>query len=155
MQHSALAQKGFQSYMRAYATHPSNEKHIFHVRNLHIGHLAKAFALREAPSNIKGAPSQSSASGPKHAVAPQTERMKAKAKYIPGNSKDATGANSIAPRHSKVKERSKKKLTVAERMQEVMKAQGKLTKKDGHIVSGGGADEFQVAGADALERLAR
>ncbi|KAG8979485.1 hypothetical protein FRC05_008474 [Tulasnella sp. 425] len=153
--HSALAQKGFQSHMRAYATHPSNEKHIFHVRNLHIGHLAKAFALREAPSNIKGTPSQSSASGPKQAVAPQTERMKAKAKYIPGNSKDATGANSIAPRASKVKERSKKKLTVAERMQVVMKTQGKLTKKDGHIVSGGGADEFQVAGADALERLAR
>ncbi|KAG2363926.1 hypothetical protein BDR07DRAFT_1402828 [Suillus spraguei] len=27
-------------------------KHIFHVRHLHIGHLAKAFALREAPKAI-------------------------------------------------------------------------------------------------------
>ncbi|KAG8930483.1 ATP-dependent RNA helicase dbp7 [Tulasnella sp. 417] len=153
--HSALAQKGFQSHMRAYATHPSDEKHIFHVRNLHIGHLAKAFALRDAPGNIKGAPSQASTSASKQTAAPQTERMKAKAKYIPVSKKDATGANSVAPRASKVKERSAKKLTVAERMQEVMKAQGKLTKKDGHIVSGGGANEFQVAGANALERLAR
>ncbi|KAG9017498.1 ATP-dependent RNA helicase dbp7 [Tulasnella sp. 427] len=153
--HTALAQKGFQSHMRAYATHPSNEKHIFHVRNLHLGHLAKAFALRDAPSNIKSGVVQSSTSAaPKQAMIPQTERMKAKAKYMPGNKKDATGANSIAPRTSKVKERMKKKLTVSERMQEVMKSQGRLTKKDGHIVSGGGADEFQVAGGDALERLA-
>ncbi|KAG2079158.1 hypothetical protein BDR04DRAFT_1137935 [Suillus decipiens] len=38
--------------MRAYATHPSNEKHIFRVRHLHIGHLAKAFTLHEAPKTI-------------------------------------------------------------------------------------------------------
>ncbi|KAG1847929.1 P-loop containing nucleoside triphosphate hydrolase protein [Suillus subluteus] len=47
-----FARGAFTSYTRAYATHPSNEKHIFHVRHLHIGHLAKAFALREAPNTI-------------------------------------------------------------------------------------------------------
>lgn len=42
----------FQSFVRAYATYPSDLKTIFHVRNLHLGHLAKSFGLREAPSNI-------------------------------------------------------------------------------------------------------
>lgn len=40
--------------MRAYATHPSSEKHIFDIRYLHMGHLAKAFALRDAPTNVTG-----------------------------------------------------------------------------------------------------
>ncbi|KAG2201675.1 hypothetical protein INT47_003901 [Mucor saturninus] len=47
-----LARKAFWSTCRAYATHPAAEKHIFHVKRLHLGHLAKSFALREAPSNI-------------------------------------------------------------------------------------------------------
>ncbi|KZO93101.1 DEAD-domain-containing protein, partial [Calocera viscosa TUFC12733] len=51
-ENSALARKAFASHIRAYATHPSEEKHLFHVRNLHLGHLAKAFALREAPSTM-------------------------------------------------------------------------------------------------------
>jgi ATP-dependent RNA helicase DDX31/DBP7 len=28
------------------------EKHIFHIKKLHLGHIAKSFCLREAPSNI-------------------------------------------------------------------------------------------------------
>jgi len=46
------ARKAYLSHMRAYSTHPSNEKHIFHIRHLHIGHLAKAFALRDAPTAV-------------------------------------------------------------------------------------------------------
>lgn len=53
-----LARKAFSSHVRAYATHPSNEKEIFHVKNLHLGHLAKAFGLREAPAGIGGVPKQ-------------------------------------------------------------------------------------------------
>lgn len=47
-----MARQAFHSYLRAYATHPVDEKHIFHVKNLHTGHLAKAFALRDAPSHM-------------------------------------------------------------------------------------------------------
>ncbi|KAI7906074.1 P-loop containing nucleoside triphosphate hydrolase protein [Cokeromyces recurvatus] len=47
-----LARKAFWSTCRAYATHPGSEKHIFHIKRVHLGHLAKSFALREAPSNI-------------------------------------------------------------------------------------------------------
>jgi len=36
---------------------------MFHIRRLHLGHLAKAFALREAPSNA--ASSTQKSSGPK------------------------------------------------------------------------------------------
>lgn len=50
---ATLARKAFLSHIRAYATHPSNEKDLFHVRFLHLGHLAKSFALREAPDVIK------------------------------------------------------------------------------------------------------
>ncbi|ORY96299.1 P-loop containing nucleoside triphosphate hydrolase protein [Syncephalastrum racemosum] len=48
-----LARKAYKSSMRAYATHAAAEKHIFHVRKLHLGHMAKSFAMREAPSNLK------------------------------------------------------------------------------------------------------
>ena len=41
--------------MRAYATHAAAEKHVFHVRKLHLGHMAKSFGLREAPSKLQEA----------------------------------------------------------------------------------------------------
>eukprot|EP01117_Protostelium_nocturnum_P018360 TRINITY_DN7664_c0_g1_i1.p1 TRINITY_DN7664_c0_g1~~TRINITY_DN7664_c0_g1_i1.p1 ORF type:complete len:691 (+),score=308.33 TRINITY_DN7664_c0_g1_i1:55-2073(+) len=44
-----LARKGFSSFVKAYSTHSKETKHIFHVRNLHLGHLAKSFGLREQP----------------------------------------------------------------------------------------------------------
>ncbi|CAB4406736.1 unnamed protein product [Rhizophagus irregularis] len=49
---TTLAQKAYSSHIRAYATHVSTEKHIFHVKKLHLGHIAKSFGLREAPSNV-------------------------------------------------------------------------------------------------------
>ncbi|KAJ2781161.1 ATP-dependent RNA helicase dbp7 [Coemansia interrupta] len=47
-----LAKQAFLSSIRAYATHGASEKRIFHVRFLHFGHLAKAFALRETPAQV-------------------------------------------------------------------------------------------------------
>ena len=41
-----------QSFVRSYTTYPSNLKHIFHLRNLHLGHAAKSFGLRDAPNNL-------------------------------------------------------------------------------------------------------
>lgn len=43
----------FRSFIGAYNTFPSSTKHVFHSRNLHLGHLAKSFALRETPSDLK------------------------------------------------------------------------------------------------------
>lgn len=51
-QHLIAAKTAYQSFVRAYATYPSHLKHIFHVKTLHLGHVAKSFALREAPKEM-------------------------------------------------------------------------------------------------------
>jgi ATP-dependent RNA helicase DDX31/DBP7 len=45
-----LAVDAFRSYVRAYAAHRGELKSIFQVRKLHLGHVAKSFGLRDAPS---------------------------------------------------------------------------------------------------------
>ncbi len=47
-----MARKAFVSHVRAYATHVVKERAIFDVKALHLGHLAKAFALRERPGEF-------------------------------------------------------------------------------------------------------
>lgn len=48
-----LGRQAFQSFVRAYAAHSSDLKHIFVVRGLHLGHVAKSFALATPPSALK------------------------------------------------------------------------------------------------------
>ncbi|KAN0067451.1 P-loop containing nucleoside triphosphate hydrolase protein [Elaphomyces granulatus] len=50
--HLELARRAFQSHVRAYATHVSSERSMFNIKELHLGHLAKSFALRDRPSKI-------------------------------------------------------------------------------------------------------
>lgn len=47
-----MARRGYQSHVRAYATHVAAERGIFDIKQLHLGHLAKAFGLRDRPGNI-------------------------------------------------------------------------------------------------------
>lgn len=47
-----MARRAFVSHVRAYATHVAKERGMFDVKGLHLGHLAKAFALRERPGNM-------------------------------------------------------------------------------------------------------
>ncbi|XP_040261203.1 probable ATP-dependent RNA helicase DDX31 isoform X3 [Bufo bufo] len=49
---SLSAKNALQSYIRSYATYPKNLKHVFHIRSLHLGHVAKSFGLRDAPQNL-------------------------------------------------------------------------------------------------------
>jgi len=132
--------------MRAYATHPTNEKHMFHIRHLHIGHLAKSFALREAPTIVTGA-------GKK----PSARTRKDGAKTGAGTTKKAHKQVSPAKAHSRGRERDKDwdeghDGEAERRMQDAVRAQGKLSKKGGVMVSGG-TSEFQIAGRNALEKL--
>lgn len=46
------ASNAFVSHVRAYATHMSLERMYFNVKTLHLGHLAKAFGLRETPKKL-------------------------------------------------------------------------------------------------------
>lgn len=52
-----LARQGFRSHVRAYATHVKDERVFFDISQLHLGHSAKSFGLREAPTGIGGGPS--------------------------------------------------------------------------------------------------
>ena len=47
-----LSRRAYQSHVRAYATHVAAERPIFNIKELHLGHLAKSFALRDRPSKI-------------------------------------------------------------------------------------------------------
>lgn len=131
--------------MRAYATHPSNEKHIFHIRHLHMGHLAKAFALREAPKTVTG-----SGGGGGNSAGRNGSGKKS-------NSKLLHAKKAVNGRPEKESQRGKDwdeahDPDAERRMQEIVRAQGRLTKKGGLMISSG-TSEFQIAGGAALEKL--
>ncbi|KAK5658335.1 hypothetical protein OQA88_2311 [Cercophora sp. LCS_1] len=46
--------QAFRSHIRAYATHVKDERVYFDMTQLHLGHMAKAFGLREPPGGIGG-----------------------------------------------------------------------------------------------------
>ncbi|KAJ0118694.1 ATP-dependent RNA helicase dbp-7 [Diaporthe amygdali] len=48
------ARQAFRSHIRAYATHVKEERHVFDIQQLHLGHIAKSYGLREAPGGIGG-----------------------------------------------------------------------------------------------------
>ncbi|EFW99290.1 ATP dependent RNA helicase [Grosmannia clavigera kw1407] len=48
------ARQAFRSHIRAYATHVRDERVYFDITQLHLGHTAKSFGLREAPGGIGG-----------------------------------------------------------------------------------------------------
>lgn len=133
--------------MRAYATHPADEKHMFHVRHLHIGHLAKAFALREAPSNIgqKG--------GPRINAASFKSRTKSNSR-VNETSRKSDGRNAGNKRKQANDPDSdyENPNSAEKRMQEVVRRQGRLVKKAGLLVASG-TDDFQIAGGYDLEKL--
>ena len=52
----SLASKAFQSWVGSYSCREKSTRSIFNVRMLHLGHIAKSFSLRDAPSSI-GKPS--------------------------------------------------------------------------------------------------
>ncbi|KAK5728481.1 ATP-dependent RNA helicase dbp7 [Elasticomyces elasticus] len=55
--HLEQARRAYQSHVRAYATHVTAERAMFDMKALHLGHLAKAFGLRDKPGRI-GVPGQ-------------------------------------------------------------------------------------------------
>uniref|UniRef100_A0A8C3QZ86 ATP-dependent RNA helicase n=1 Tax=Cyanoderma ruficeps TaxID=181631 RepID=A0A8C3QZ86_9PASS len=54
------AKKALQSFLCAYTTYPRDLKHIFHIKSLHLGHVAKSFGLRDAPQNLTALPTAGS-----------------------------------------------------------------------------------------------
>lgn len=48
----AMAKKGFLSHVRSYASYPKAMREVVSFKALHLGHLAKAYCLREPPSTL-------------------------------------------------------------------------------------------------------
>ena len=46
----AVAEAGFRGAVRAYATYPASLKPYFHIKKMHLGHVAHAWGLKDAPS---------------------------------------------------------------------------------------------------------
>ncbi|KAI0039638.1 DEAD-domain-containing protein [Auriscalpium vulgare] len=147
-ENAELARKAFASHMRAYATHPSDEKHLFHIRHLHIGHLAKAFALREAPSSLKSHSASSKAK----------DKTKAKTKFRADKDIGAVPASKVKLRAGTKGRRpddddgSEDEAEAERRMREAVRKQGKLVRKGGVMMSSGAA-EFQLASGYDLEKM--
>uniref|UniRef100_A0A8C3QZ63 ATP-dependent RNA helicase n=1 Tax=Cyanoderma ruficeps TaxID=181631 RepID=A0A8C3QZ63_9PASS len=64
------AKKALQSFLCAYTTYPRDLKHIFHIKSLHLGHVAKSFGLRDAPQNLTALPT----AGSKRKTKPRPKR---------------------------------------------------------------------------------
>ncbi|GAA5881115.1 hypothetical protein JCM3774_000877 [Rhodotorula dairenensis] len=130
---ASLARKAFQAHVRAYATHPAAEKHLFNLKALHLGHLAKSFGMREAPGHHLA-----SGSGP--------ARKKARVTASTSTAGGHKGAKAVVPEEHSGFEvgRRRKTLDAEARMRKLMR---------GPQANGGG--EFQIAGASELEGLAR
>ncbi|KAK2766817.1 ATP-dependent RNA helicase dbp7 [Arachnomyces sp. PD_36] len=47
-----MGRRAYQSHIRAYATHIAAERNMFNIKDLHLGHLAKSFGLRDRPGKI-------------------------------------------------------------------------------------------------------
>ena len=76
-----MARRAYVSHVRAYATHVAKERDMFDVKALHLGHLAKAFALRERPGNMGRGPTVGDKSARRNA-GPQRSAPR---KEAPGN----------------------------------------------------------------------
>lgn len=47
-----MARNAFVSSVKAYSTHLKDTKEFFALKELHLGHLAKSFAVREPPKEL-------------------------------------------------------------------------------------------------------
>ncbi|KEF54192.1 uncharacterized protein A1O9_09987 [Exophiala aquamarina CBS 119918] len=117
-----LAKRAFQSHVRAYATHIAAERKWFDIKDLHLGHLAKAFGLRDAPGRVNLVGQGRSGAGGK------SSRARG------GNSEGQT-TNSGAGGAGDGGEPDES----AKKMREKVRLNRKL------MMGGGGADEFNIA----------
>ncbi|GME86702.1 unnamed protein product [[Candida] boidinii] len=70
-----IATNAFISHIRAYTTHLSSERDCFNVKKLHLGHLAKAFALRETPKKLAANNTNSESKKPKETAKTKMYRI--------------------------------------------------------------------------------
>ena len=114
---------------------------MFHIRHLHLGHLAKAFALREAPTALTSGKGAKASAKAKHRTA---KTSGAPSSEYGSKKKRAREVHNSDDEHDVA--------DAEKRMEKVVREQGRLTKKGGKMVSSG-TGEFQLAGGDYLDKL--
>lgn len=126
--------------MRAYSTHPIEEKRFFHVKSIHLGHLAKAFALREAP-------------GMAAAAVAKPKKEKERKNKLGNKRKREEGEDEDEPKKGG-KETTARNET-ERRMYEAVRKQGRQYKSGGALgaFSGNAGGEFHVMDTSALEKM--
>ncbi|KAL1953308.1 hypothetical protein VTO42DRAFT_3015 [Malbranchea cinnamomea] len=119
-----MARRAYQSHIRAYATHVASERSMFNIKELHLGHLAKSFALRDRPAKIN-------VPGLRPGKEETKKTFKADRTQSSGEKKEkkpkASSARDDIPRNTS-------NIDPAQKMREKLKA-----------MMGGGASEFNIA----------
>ncbi|WVW78317.1 hypothetical protein I302_100271 [Kwoniella bestiolae CBS 10118] len=158
---ATLARKAYSSFIRAYSTHPLEEKKFFHIKSIHLGHLAKSFALREAPGQLSSSSSTPATKTQKvtsSATAPQGRKRKHADEGEDGE-EETKGGKELTARNE-----------TERRMYEAVRKQGRMIKSGGKMGefagvnknskkqgmmggAAGGGGEFQVYGTSELERM--
>ncbi|CAL5870577.1 uncharacterized protein PFLUO_LOCUS4816 [Penicillium psychrofluorescens] len=83
-QYLEMGRRAFQSHIRAYATHVAAERNMFNIKELHLGHLAKSFGLRDRPGKIN-------VPGLRPGKEDTKKDFRAERKGVPGNKRKADG----------------------------------------------------------------
>ncbi|WWD21587.1 hypothetical protein CI109_106073 [Kwoniella shandongensis] len=155
-QNAALARKAFSSFIRAYSTHPIEEKKYFHIKTIHLGHLAKSFALREAPGALSVV-----TKAPKERVTSSATNNKKRKRIAAGSDgEDDEGEEEVTKGGKEATARNE----TERRMYEAVRKQGRMVRSGGKMgafagnnnkpaAANGAGSEFHVFNTGELEKM--
>lgn len=147
---AALARKAYSSFIRAYSTHPLEEKKFFHPKSLHLGHLAKSFALREAPGALTKS-SKPAKPAPGSAAASAAGKKRKRGDGV------ADGAGDDDSDEEKGGKETTARNETERRMYEAVRKAGRSIRSGGKLGEFGNARardaEFHVMGTGELEKM--
>lgn len=129
-----LAKRAFQSHVRAYATHVAAERKWFDIKDLHLGHLAKSFGLRDPPGrvNVVGQGRGGSNARKVSNAAGQTDKRRRSSNSF-NDAADGGGKKHHAD------------LDATGDAEEAARKMREKIRKANKMMMGGGADEFNIA----------
>ena len=162
---TGMARRAYLAHLRAYATHPPSERHIFAIAKLQLGHLAKAFSLREAPGEIRAKVQQQQKEQKVTYMGKQDDKKRKRAAMadeakailssdkiadasiaeVQDNADDDDDDDDIFDGRKPVKLQFQRNEDTEARMYAKVRELGKLHKRQGIMGNYGGADEFHIS----------
>jgi len=135
-----LAGRAFQSFLCAYAAHPKATKSLLRLKDLHLGHIAKGFGLKEPPTQFSFASQQKTAS--KH-------KAKGRTSGVVNGQRKAWRSDELTPSLKPGDKPASKKLTPAKRLEAT---RGKIPSGSGSKGISKGATSAGLLGAGGVKR---